>query len=798
LCLAALYTISPLTIIVVIAGAIVLPPFTRSLRPAERRWFAAIVLAAALARLLAVGGLFVRNLPFHDDQFVGAMSGDEAYVMSRALRTRDIVRGSPTTKYDFFVAFDEYGRNGYVRAVTVAQSILGPTPYSLRLLNALLFTVAVLLLFRLCHGAFGALPAFGGLVVALFWPTLFAWSISLLKEPLYLLAGVVLLTAAIGIVRAPRWSSRAGYVVAAAAAAASVRDLRPGALLLAAAGLAVGFAMTIVTASKRRLIAGTVIVAIAATIAVAQPAIRRRAIAGLEAAARTQTGHVFTVGHAYKLLDAGFYVNPQTPAASTLTLTPEEAARFVLRAIGSFIIVPVPWQLQSARELVYLPEQVAWYAVALLLPIGIVAGCRRDRLVTCMLVGYAVPTAMALALTTGNVGTLLRLRGLVMPYIVWVSVLGFCATLGTLGRKEIMPFIDDKGRLFGRVNLFDAALAAFVVILVPIAYGTFLLFRTPAPRIASVSRVPITAEERRVAGGSRLSAKLKVRGSGLRPMLRASVGETPTLGFVFENPNSADVLVGDVHAGTHDLILYDGVQEVARLEKSVTIAAEPPQRVLGLGTLIQLDKAAADALAPGASLTAATPRDSIVALGPVRPELDRMGHGRTQAAVSGSRWERQAEILLQCDPDPSALGCQVGGVPLSSTTPPVVQVIGPSGTVLLFAVNEILPATSPSIVTARVRFAAAPEVLSLVHAGDRDECLDDRAATVLAAGTRRPGAGGGELDVTFRLGLDESAHGWRYRGRVFKAGVTFPFTTDRYMLEGTVLSVDRSSDGGTR
>jgi hypothetical protein len=87
---------------------------------------------------------------------------------------------------------------------------------------------------------------------------------------------------------------------------------------------------------------------------------------------------------------------------------------------------------------------------------------------------------------------------------------------------------------------------------------------------------------------------------------------------------------------------------------------------------------------------------------------------------------------------------------------------------------------------------------ALVHAGDRDECLDDRAATVLAAGARRPGAGGGERDVTFRLGLDESAQGWRYRGRVFKAGVTFPFTTDRYMLEGTVLSVDWSSDGGAR
>ena len=65
-----------------------------------------------------------------------------------------------------------------------------------------------------------------------------------------------------------------------------------------------------------------------------------------------------------------------------------------------------------------------------------VAGWRRDPLVTCLLVGYVVPTACVLALTNGNVGTLLRLRGLVMPYVVWVSALGFCATLQMLARRR--------------------------------------------------------------------------------------------------------------------------------------------------------------------------------------------------------------------------------------------------------------------------------------------------------------------------------------------------------------------------
>ena len=51
------------------------------------------------------------------------------------------------------------------------------------------------------------------------------------------------------------------------------------------------------------------------------------------------------------------------------------------------------------------------------------------------------------------------------------------------------------------------------------AYGTYLLFRTPKPVIASVKRVDITREERRI-GGSNLVAKMKIQGSGLRPLLR--------------------------------------------------------------------------------------------------------------------------------------------------------------------------------------------------------------------------------------------------------------------------------------
>jgi hypothetical protein len=46
-----------------------------------------------------------------------------------------------------------------------------------------------------------------------------------------------------------------------------------------------------------------------------------------------------------------------------------------------------------------------------------------------LLAGYMLPTAAAIALTNGNVGTLVRLRGIVIPYVIWLSAVGFVAAL---------------------------------------------------------------------------------------------------------------------------------------------------------------------------------------------------------------------------------------------------------------------------------------------------------------------------------------------------------------------------------
>ena len=437
----ALYTLSPLTAWCVVLGAIVLKLAGRGLPAGDRRTLRIVLAVALIARIVAVGALFVVNTPLHDDESVAMLSGDEAYDLSRALRTRDLVTGVPVGQYDYFVAGDEYGRTSYITLLTGIQVLFGPTPYSMRFLNTLLFLIAAILLFRTARSAFGPLPAFGGLIVLLFLPTLFVWSISLMKEPLYLLGSTLVLTGVVSTLRSLSADARSAKGSARSLAAAAVgvmivSDLRPGAIVLTLGGIGCGLALLAFFSLPLRLRLAAGAAAVFAVVAAASTTSAQQRVTGaLETTAKMHAGNVFTVGHSYKLLDEVFYANPTVAAASRLTFTTAEAARYVIRSAASFIAVPLPWQLASVRELAYLPEQMVWYVMIALLPFGIVAGWRRSRVATAMIAGFVLPTAAALALTNGNVGTLLRLRGIVIPYLLWLSAVGFCACLQQLATE---------------------------------------------------------------------------------------------------------------------------------------------------------------------------------------------------------------------------------------------------------------------------------------------------------------------------------------------------------------------------
>jgi hypothetical protein len=257
-------------------------------------------------------------------------------------------------------------------------------------------------------------------VLLLFWPTLFAWSVSVLKESTQLFCASLLMAGAVRVWREPVLRRRLAWAAAALAAIAMLTTLRSGAVQIAILGLGLAFAVRALT-PHRRAAAALLLLALCGGWWV-----RERLLPIIKVAAGRHLGHVQSAGASYRVLDSRFYAGG---AAALPSMTATEAARFLVNAAIAFIVVPLPSRAGSALAVALMPQQMAWYAVVLLLPLGFAAGWRRAPWLTSLLAGYAVAGLIVIAPNSGNVGTLVRHRDAVVPFALWIAGLGLSRVL---------------------------------------------------------------------------------------------------------------------------------------------------------------------------------------------------------------------------------------------------------------------------------------------------------------------------------------------------------------------------------
>jgi hypothetical protein len=421
------YTLSPLTVWFAVGLVLILAWASTGLDTDERRLVTGLLVTAVVLRVLMVVGLFAltdrTRVPF------GSFFGDEEYFIRRALWLRNLALGVPIHGLDLESAFQTYNASSHLDLLALIQLLVGPAPYGLHLVGVLMYLSGAILLYRLVRSTLGRLPALIGFAVLLFLPSLFAWSVSVLKEPLFVLVSAMSVVAAVGMVEAPSWAGRAIRAGALIVLAAVLESIRQGGAVLSTASVLGGVLIGFVATKPRLMIAGLVALPILVGAALSRPEVQFRAYVAVQNAARQHWGNVaVSPGYAYQLLDERFY--PDLNQISDLGFG--EAARFVVRAVVAYIAVPLPWKAQSPAALAYLPEQVVWYILALLVPVGLPFAFRRDPIVTGLLVSHALTIAAAVALNGGNVGTLVRHRSLALPYLVWLSAVGACQVLSHL------------------------------------------------------------------------------------------------------------------------------------------------------------------------------------------------------------------------------------------------------------------------------------------------------------------------------------------------------------------------------
>ena len=108
------------------------------------------------------------------------------------------------------------------------------------------------------------MPALIGLLLLLYLPSLFAWSISALKEPLFFLMTASSIVLTIAAVRQRAWTARVALAAAVVALGFGLATVRQGGGVLSAAGILGGLGIVLLVVRPRLLLATAIAVPIVA------------------------------------------------------------------------------------------------------------------------------------------------------------------------------------------------------------------------------------------------------------------------------------------------------------------------------------------------------------------------------------------------------------------------------------------------------------------------------------------------------------------------------------------------------
>jgi hypothetical protein len=455
-----IYTLSPLTVFCLAWIALVARHAVTGVTGHERRWVLAVVIAAATLRCAVIGALPLiheageqrraRDAAIalqrgHGDTVVvattlydtapeaslerwraayGSYAGDGEYAIQRSIWIRNIALGIPVAPRDYTDALEPvFGWSRYNYLLAFLHIIFGSSPYGIALVSAAMFLTAAAMLYRVCRGAFGGLAALGGVAVVLFMPTLIAWSVMPLKEAAQFLLLASCVVAMVGLIRGSR-PVRIGSAACLLVALECAGTLRAGGMEVGAIGVGFG---TLLWLGARRIRSAVVVVAVlaVATIGAAWiPAVQTAVSDKIHVAANRQRSYVQTAGTSFKALDEKYYsVQLGNESAGPIHLNFDEAERFLLRSVIGFVTQPPPIA-ESPAWLALIPQQVVWYCAVLLAFVGAIRGMWRQPMVTSLLLGMIVGGVIIIAPNSGNIGTLIRHRDMIVPFVLMLASYG--------------------------------------------------------------------------------------------------------------------------------------------------------------------------------------------------------------------------------------------------------------------------------------------------------------------------------------------------------------------------------------
>jgi hypothetical protein len=312
--------------------------------------------------------------------------------------------------------FSAHGLSGFQHIITFFYFLFGYSPWSVKLVNCLLGALSGIFIYYIAKEVFGEKVAKLSAIFVIFFPSLFLWSITNLKDASFIFLSTVIIWAFLKLKKTNNFV----YFIVIAIFIILQTSIRYRFLPVVLLALLSTYILSLKNKKiKKIIITLPLIVILFVNFSGVLPINHyiKKAIAKVTFYHR---GHVVgTPGSHYKILDEKYY-----HGAKLEEMTYFEFVRTFFKAWFNFIFQPFAWNPKTKLQLVAFPQMVIWYILFFFSLIGIMCSLRYKSRESLILLIYLFVMSSTIALYSGNIGTVFRHRDMVTPYYLIFSAVG--------------------------------------------------------------------------------------------------------------------------------------------------------------------------------------------------------------------------------------------------------------------------------------------------------------------------------------------------------------------------------------
>lgn len=350
----------------------------------------------------------------------GTIIGDEMGSHQTALSLIKTINGVPLSKNEmkFLFKSGEYGWSPHIYILGFFYYLFGCVPILGKCINALFGALTGITVYFITKESFGIKAAKLACILTLFYPIIFLWSISNLKDTM-----LIFLFTFIGYIYIMFYRSRKiGYLFLFAVSFFLINNYRAGTIALLISCAAISFLINIRWRYKKITVAAAILAFILlVNIFSGYFSSYFKSIAEktkIQLLVRKQVGYVVTGGTVYKIYPERLYKDKGFGP-----ITKKEFVVSLFKGVLSVMFKPFPWEIDNRAKLFYYPISMIWNALFPFFAVGLLVSIRYKFKDVVFLLSIFILTLVSFSLTEGNVGTMIRHRDMITPiYIIFSSI----------------------------------------------------------------------------------------------------------------------------------------------------------------------------------------------------------------------------------------------------------------------------------------------------------------------------------------------------------------------------------------